>query len=79
MWRFVIGPVISYHKCIDAMGLNKNYHICIFMNINEIVKNRGKNKGKIVAIARFWMGYKIYLASLGPIIMAASVVREVSP
>ena len=29
---------------------------------------------KTVAIARFWMGYKIYLASLGPILMAASVV-----
>ena len=43
------------------MDLNKNYLICIFMNINESIK-----KGKTVAIARFWMGYKIYRASLGP-------------
>ena len=34
---------------------------------------------KIVAIARFEMGYKIYLPFLGPVPMAASVVREVSP
>ena len=79
MWHFVIEPVISYGKCIDVMCLNKNYLICIFMNINEIVNNRGKTREKIVAFARFWMGYKIYLASLGPIIMAASVVRQVSP
>ena len=34
-----------------------------------------KNKGKTIAISRFWMGYKIYLSSLKPIIMAASMVR----
>ena len=42
MWHFVIEPVVSYDKCIDVMGLNKNDLICIFMNINEKVKNRGK-------------------------------------
>ena len=59
------------------MGLNKNDLVFIFMNINEKVKNRG-NKGKTVAIAMFWMGYKIYLASLGPILMVASVVRGIT-
>ena len=49
------------------------------MNINEIVKNRGKTMEKIVAIARFEMGYKIYLPFLGPVSMAASVVRQESP
>ena len=28
-----------------------------------------------MVIARFWMGYKIYLASLKSILMAVSVVR----
>ena len=60
------------------MGLDKNDLICIFMNINEKVKNRGKQGKKTVAIARFWMGYKIYLASLGPILMAASVVKGIT-
>ena len=36
------------------------------MNINENVENRGKTRGKTMAIARFWLGYMIYLASLGP-------------
>ena len=47
MWHFVIEPVISYDKCIDVMGLNKNDLICIFMNINEKVKNRGKQGKKL--------------------------------
>ena len=47
------------------------------MNINDFVENRGK-QGKSVAIARFWMGYKIYHASLGPTLMAASVVRGIT-
>ena len=45
------------------------------MNINKNVENRGKYEGKAIATARFWMGYKVYLASLGNILMAASVVR----
>ena len=73
-----IEPVISYDKCIDVMGLNKKDLICIFMNSNEKVKKRGKTRGTTVAIARFWMGYKIYLASLGPILMTASIVRGIT-
>ena len=57
------------------MGLNENYLTCIFMNINKMSKIE-ENEGKAMALARVWMGYKmIYLASLKPIFMAASVVR----
>ena len=67
--------VISNDKCIDVMGLNKAYliciFICIFMNINENVKN----KGKYIAFARFWIGHKTCLGSLGSILMADSVIR----
>ena len=54
------------------MGLNKNDLICIFMNINEKVKN--KNRGKNCSHFKVLDGYEIYLASLGPILMAASVL-----
>ena len=46
------------------------------MNINKHVENRGKNKVKAIAVPRFWMGHKIYLASLTPIFMTISVVRR---
>ena len=44
MWHFVTEPVISYDKCTDVMGLNENDLICIFMNINEIVKEKQGEK-----------------------------------
>ena len=37
--HFIIDPVISNVNFIDFMGLDKNYLICIFMNINENVEN----------------------------------------
>ena len=37
--------------------------------------NIEENKGQYVAIAGFWMGHKICLASLGSILMTASVIR----
>ena len=60
------------------MGLIEieSYLICIFMNINKHVENRGKNEVKAIAVPRFWMGYKIYLAHLTPIFMTISVVRR---
>ena len=67
--------MISCNKFIDVVGLHENYLICIFMNINKIVDKRG-NEGKAITIARFLMGYKIYLDSLTPIFMTNSVVRE---
>ena len=45
------------------------------MNISKTVENRGKNEEKTIAVARFWMTYKTSLASMKPIIMAASVAR----
>ena len=42
------------------------------------MSNIKEKQGENVAIARFWMGYKIYLASLGPILMVASVVRGIT-
>ena len=44
------------------------------MNIYKNVENLEKKK-RYMVIARLWMGYKIYLASLKSILMAASVVR----
>ena len=81
--HFVIDPVKSNGKFIDLIGPDKNDLICIFMNINENVENlekreREKKNKKTMVIARFWMGYKIYLASLKSILMAASVVRGTS-
>ena len=72
---FFIEPVISYDKFIDVMNLNETYLICIFININKNVENRGKKGKKTIAISRFWMGYKIYLSSLKSILMAVSMVR----
>ena len=57
------------------MALDENYLICIFMNVyknNENLEKRGKN----MVTAMFWMGYKIYLASLKSILMAASGQRD---
>ena len=70
-----IEPVISYDKFIDVMGLIENYFICIFININKNVENREKTKEKTTSTARFWISYKIYLVSLKPILVVASVVR----
>ena len=36
---FVIDPVKSNDKFIDIMGLDENYLLCIFMNINKNVEN----------------------------------------
>ena len=53
-------------------------------NGRRILKIRGyttkslvpeKKRGKTMVIARFWMGYNVYLASLKSILKAASVVR----
>ena len=44
MTLFFIEPLISYDKFIDVMNLNENYLICIFININKNVENRGKTR-----------------------------------
>ena len=39
LWLIVI-TIILYDKFVDAMGLNENHLICIFMNINENDENQ---------------------------------------
>ena len=56
------------------MNLYENYVIFIIMYINKLSKIEEK-RGETDAIARFWLDFKIYLAFLGQIFMAASVVR----
>ena len=46
----VIVPIILFDKFVDAMGLNENYLICIFMNINENDENPRFTKGQSIAI-----------------------------
>ena len=46
------------------------------MNIYKSFESWRKNEEKTnYTPSKFWMGYKIYLASMKPIFMAASVVR----
>ena len=40
LWLLVIVSIILFDKFVDAMGLNENYLICIFMNINENDENQ---------------------------------------
>ena len=35
LWLIVIVPIILFDKFVDVLDLDKNYLICIFMNINE--------------------------------------------
>ena len=58
-------PVLSYDKFIDVKGQNEKYFICIFMNLNENVKIRGKTR-KNYSHCKVLDGLKDYLASLGP-------------
>ena len=54
-----------------AVRYNIHYLICIFMNINKNVENLGKKQQqKTIAIERFWIGKKIYLVSLKPMLIA---------
>ena len=46
-WDTVIEPEISYDKFIDDLGLYEIYLICIFMNVNQNVKNCGKMREKL--------------------------------
>ena len=50
-----------YDKLIGVNSLDENYLICVFMNINQNVENRGKTTVEFIAFARFWMDYKIFL------------------
>ena len=59
----VIKPVMSFDKLIDVMGLNENYLICIFLNINQNVENRVK-QGENYSYCRVFDGlYDLYCIS----------------
>ena len=60
------------------MRLNENDLIYIFMNISRNVKKREKKRKKTIDIAKVKMDYKICLASLKQILMAASVARAIT-
>ena len=40
LWLIVIVSIILFVKFVDAMGLNENHLICIFMNIYENDENQ---------------------------------------
>ena len=42
-----ISSVIQFDKFFHPVVLDENYLICIFMNINEILKMREKTMGKL--------------------------------
>ena len=42
-----ISSVIQFDKIFHLMVLYENYLICIFMNINEILKMREETMGKL--------------------------------
>ena len=53
----VIVAIILFDKCVDVMGLNKNYLICIFMNVNEIDKNQDLQRENLLPFEGFRVGY----------------------
>ena len=42
-----ISSVIQFDKFFHPVVLDENHLICIFMNINEILKTREKTMGKV--------------------------------
>ena len=57
MWLIVIVSVILFDKFVDAMDLNENHLICIFMNINENDENQNlQRENNYIAIWRVWFG-----------------------
>ena len=57
LWLIVIVSIILFDKFVDAMGLNENNLICIFMNINENDENQDlQRENNYIAIWRVWFG-----------------------
>ena len=55
----VIVPVILFDNCFDAMGLDKNHLICIFMNINKNDENQNLQRENILPFEGFGVGYRM--------------------
>ena len=57
LWLIVIVSIILFDKFVDAMCLNENHLICIFMNINENDENQDlQRENNYIAIWRVWFG-----------------------
>ena len=48
---------ICIDKYVDVMDLNKNYVICIFMNINENDENQDLQRDNLLPFEGFRVGY----------------------
>ena len=57
LWLIVIVPIILFDKFVDVMGLNKNYLICIFMNINENGENQDLQRDNLLPFEGLRVGY----------------------
>ena len=57
LWLIVIVPIILFDKFVDVMDLNKNYLICIFMNINENDENQDLQRDNLLPFEGFRVGY----------------------
>ena len=53
----VIVPIILFDKFVDVMGLNKNYLVCIIMNINENDENQDLQRDNLLPFEGFRVGY----------------------
>ena len=45
--------VILFDKFVDVMGLNKDYFICVFMNINDNDKNQDLQRENLLPFEGF--------------------------
>ena len=57
LWLIVIVPIILFDKFVDVMDLNKNYLICIFMNINENDETQDLQRDNLLPFEGFRVGY----------------------
>ena len=57
LWLIVLVPIILFDKFVDVMGLNKNYLICVFMNINENDENQDLQRDNLLSFEGFRVGY----------------------
>ena len=69
LWLIVIVAIILFDKFVDVMDLNKNYLICIFMNINENDENQDLQRKNLLPFE--WVRVDI----LEQMPMGASLVR----
>ena len=71
LWLIVIVAIILFD-----MGLNEDYLICIFMNINENDENQDLQRENLLPFERFRVDiYRMYLAPLEQMPMGARLVR----